>query len=271
MKHIKTMFIVITVILLICFCAYSYIRKKPNSINDWENHIIAHRGASGEEPEHTYAAYDLAIEYGIKYIEQDCVFSKDGTLFVSHDLDVEYDGEIKAISDLTDEELISIGILKLEDVFLTYEDSDVNFVVELRPDFRDSYNGLSQAQCFIDLLSSMGTMNYCERIIVQCWELNTAQIVKSYSDSIRTMYLISLQDEESIMSVCLSDNIDMICLPYPFLSELYISEIHSSGKLCGVYTVNRAEEIRNAIVNGVDFYFTDFVARAIVLECKYRH
>ena len=32
---------------------------------------IGHRGASGDAPEHTFAAYDLALERGVDYIEQD--------------------------------------------------------------------------------------------------------------------------------------------------------------------------------------------------------
>ena len=32
---------------------------------------IAHRGASGHAPEHTFAAYDLALEMGATHIEQD--------------------------------------------------------------------------------------------------------------------------------------------------------------------------------------------------------
>jgi glycerophosphoryl diester phosphodiesterase len=35
--------------------------------------IIAHRGASGYRPEHTLAAYELAIALGADYIEPDLV------------------------------------------------------------------------------------------------------------------------------------------------------------------------------------------------------
>ena len=54
--------------------------------NDSSSRVYSHRGASGEEIEHTVAAYDLAILYGSKYIEQDLVTSRDNTLYVSHDL-----------------------------------------------------------------------------------------------------------------------------------------------------------------------------------------
>lgn len=50
--------------------------------------IIAHRGASGERPEHTRAAYELAIEQGADFIEPDLVMSRDGVLIVRHENEI---------------------------------------------------------------------------------------------------------------------------------------------------------------------------------------
>jgi glycerophosphoryl diester phosphodiesterase len=47
--------------------------------------IIAHRGASGYRPEHTLAAYELAIALGADYIEPDLVSTKDGILIARHE------------------------------------------------------------------------------------------------------------------------------------------------------------------------------------------
>ena len=44
--------------------------------------MIAHRGASADAPEHTIAAYDLALEQGADYLEQDLQLTKDGALVV---------------------------------------------------------------------------------------------------------------------------------------------------------------------------------------------
>jgi glycerophosphoryl diester phosphodiesterase len=46
---------------------------------------IGHRGASGYAPEHTFAAYDLALDLGADYIEQDLQLTSDGVLVVLHD------------------------------------------------------------------------------------------------------------------------------------------------------------------------------------------
>ncbi|MBP7630999.1 MAG: hypothetical protein KA758_11150, partial [Acidimicrobiales bacterium] len=47
--------------------------------------VIAHRGASGLAPEHTFAAYDLAVEQGADFIEHDLQLTADGVLVVVHD------------------------------------------------------------------------------------------------------------------------------------------------------------------------------------------
>jgi glycerophosphoryl diester phosphodiesterase len=46
---------------------------------------IGHRGASGYAPEHTIASYDLALDLGADYIEQDLQLTKDGVLVALHD------------------------------------------------------------------------------------------------------------------------------------------------------------------------------------------
>ena len=47
--------------------------------------VIAHRGASGYRPEHTLAAYELAIDQGADVIEPDLVPTRDGVLVARHE------------------------------------------------------------------------------------------------------------------------------------------------------------------------------------------
>lgn len=50
--------------------------------------VIAHRGASGERPEHTLAAYERAIDAGADYIEPDLVATKDLVLVARHEPEI---------------------------------------------------------------------------------------------------------------------------------------------------------------------------------------
>ncbi|RZJ19494.1 MAG: glycerophosphodiester phosphodiesterase [Brevundimonas sp.] len=57
-------------------------RALPNPL------VIAHRGASGERPEHTRTAYELAIDQGADVIEPDLVMTRDGHLVVRHENEI---------------------------------------------------------------------------------------------------------------------------------------------------------------------------------------
>jgi len=50
--------------------------------------LIGHRGASGYRPEHTLAAYRLAVAQGADYIEPDLVSTKDGVLVARHENEI---------------------------------------------------------------------------------------------------------------------------------------------------------------------------------------
>lgn len=50
--------------------------------------VIAHRGASGERPEHTLLSYALAIDQGADFIEPDLVPTKDGVLVARHENEI---------------------------------------------------------------------------------------------------------------------------------------------------------------------------------------
>ncbi len=59
--------------------------------------LIAHRGASGNAPEHTLEAYRLAIEQGAHYVEQDLQITKEGVLVCLHDLSLERTTNVQEI------------------------------------------------------------------------------------------------------------------------------------------------------------------------------
>jgi glycerophosphoryl diester phosphodiesterase len=58
---------------------------------------VAHRGASAYAPEHTIAAYRLALEQGSDYVEQDLQITKDGVLVCLHDLTLERTTDVEDV------------------------------------------------------------------------------------------------------------------------------------------------------------------------------
>ena len=76
-------------------CSAEYVTAQP-TLDGHPPIVIAHRGASGERPEHTLASYRLAIDLGADYIEPDLVLTKDGVLVARHE------NEISGTTDVAD-------------------------------------------------------------------------------------------------------------------------------------------------------------------------
>lgn len=71
--------------------------------------IVAHRGYSAAYPENSAAAFERAIEAGVKWIETDVRFTRDGALVCAHDPDLKrVAGEPRAVAELTLQEVMSI-------------------------------------------------------------------------------------------------------------------------------------------------------------------
>ena len=66
--------------------------------------VIAHRGASGYRPEHTLAAYRLAIRLGADYIEPDLVATKDGVLVARHENEISTTTDVAEHPEFADRE-----------------------------------------------------------------------------------------------------------------------------------------------------------------------
>jgi glycerophosphoryl diester phosphodiesterase len=64
--------------------------------------LIAHRGASGHLPEHTLAAYALAILQGADFIEPDLVATRDGVLVARHENEIGGTTDVAAHEEFAD-------------------------------------------------------------------------------------------------------------------------------------------------------------------------
>ncbi|MCX6551330.1 MAG: glycerophosphodiester phosphodiesterase family protein [Acidobacteria bacterium] len=59
--------------------------------------LISHRGASAYAPENTLPSYELAIQQGADYVEQDLQVTKDGVLMCLHDLTLERTTDVEDV------------------------------------------------------------------------------------------------------------------------------------------------------------------------------
>lgn len=64
--------------------------------------VIGHRGASGYRPEHTRAAYELAIALGADAVEPDIVATRDGVLVLRHENEISGTTDVAARPEFAD-------------------------------------------------------------------------------------------------------------------------------------------------------------------------
>ena len=64
--------------------------------------VIGHRGAAGYLPDHTLAAYALAIKLGADFIEPDLVSTKDGRLIARHEANITATTDVAAHPEFAD-------------------------------------------------------------------------------------------------------------------------------------------------------------------------
>ncbi|MEL7242277.1 MAG: esterase-like activity of phytase family protein [Cyanobacteria bacterium J06573_2] len=117
--------------------------------------VIAHRGASGELPEHTLEAYRLAITQGANFIEPDLVITKDGVLIARHEPILD---DTTNVAEVFGEERKSTKNLDGEEVTAYFaEDFTLEEIKQLRAvqprDFRDqSFNGEFEIPTFQEVI-----------------------------------------------------------------------------------------------------------------------
>ena len=185
-------------------------------LGDWitADRVYSHRGSAGSN-EHSFEAYDAAIEAGSHNIEQDVVISKDGTLYVSHDLTAAaMTGDGRAYSDMTDAEIDSLTtnsgghILKLSEVFEKYGNR-VHYLIELK----------SEDDATIEAFKDVIDKNEVEGIItVQSTDLKVLNKLEDIYPEMPKLYLCKTQSDVS--TGINSDVTDSVCVSNGLVSPI---------------------------------------------------
>lgn len=230
-------------------------------------HVFSHRGSAGPE-EHSFKAYDAAIEAGSRYIEQDVVISSDKVLYVSHDDNAlamtGYNGNYEYMSSETIDGLTTEAgnkILRLSEVFDKYG-KDINYVIELKA------NSDACIMAFEQMVEDYGLS---DNIIVQSMHAETLEIIENkYPDMPKLFVCWNQGAFDSVLDL---PYVDMISVrgetETGIFTESNCKAAHDAGKKFGAWTLNTEDEIKKAIDMGADNYFTDDTALALSIEKDY--
>jgi glycerophosphoryl diester phosphodiesterase len=97
----------LAIIAMLSACSFESPKMQP-TLDGKPAIIIAHRGASGERPEHTLSSYSLAIQYGADFIEPDLVLTKDGVLVSRHENEISETTDVAAHAEFSDRKTTKI-------------------------------------------------------------------------------------------------------------------------------------------------------------------
>ncbi|MSU30995.1 glycerophosphodiester phosphodiesterase [Staphylococcus sp. McC-251-APC-3A2] len=255
------------------------------------NVSIAHRGASGYAPEHTFYAYDKSHkEFNADYIELDLQMTKDGNLIAMHDEDVERTtGHKGRVEDYTTKELkqMDVGswfnkkysqyakkeykgakIPTLEEILDRYGDN-ANYYIETKSP--DVYPGMEEK-----LLHSLEKHNLLSnqklnkgQVVIQSFSQESLLKVANMNNQIPLVQLVDKdklstftdEDLKFISSYAIGVGPD-----YSDLDEQMVQKLHNYNLKVHPYTVNTEKDMQQMLNIGVDGVFSNYIDNYIKLK-----
>jgi glycerophosphoryl diester phosphodiesterase len=226
--------------------------------------IIAHRGASGEAPENTLAAFALALKQGSEAIELDVHLSADRRVIVCHDNTVDRTTNGSgAIESLTVEELKQFDAgswfegkyagekLPLLEEVLELVPPEIEINVEIK-----GCDSAGICETLAELLRKRGRI---DSVFVSSFHFPMLLDIKRLEPSIRTGLLFSKKTHGHLIAA------DQCGIPiyslhphHSWISKDYVEEASRHNLSVYPWTVNEEGKIREMIEAGVSGIITNY-------------
>ena len=250
-----------------------------------KNVAIAHRGASGYAPEHTFFAYDKAKnELGADYIELDLQMTKDGNLIAMHDETVDrttggkFHGPVK---NYTTAQLKQMDVgswfnqknpqyanpkyagaqVPTLDEILTRYGPDTNYYIETKSP--DVYPGMEEA--VLKTLNNHNMLNEQSlnqgHVLLQSFSPESLNKLHQLNSNVP---LIRLLDKGELRSLTQQDfnQIRQYAIgvgpEYTDLTKQNVKNLKRAGLLVHPFTVNNEADMHRLNQYGVDGVFTNY-------------
>jgi glycerophosphoryl diester phosphodiesterase len=241
---------------------------------------IGHRGASAYAPEHTFAAYDLALEQGADYIEIDLQMTADGVLVALHDKTLNrtadapegvperYCRGLVSKKTLEQIQMCDAGswfspeyageqIPTLEEIFLKYGTS-VNYYIETKNP--EAAPGMEE-----ELLRLMDEYDLTEpaednwQVLIQSFSAESLMKIHEMNSELPLIQLYWAGTSKSIQRDL--DAVSEYAVGIgPYKQDVDAALVEAAHEHCLAvhpYTVNTVEEMEALIALGVDGMFTN--------------
>jgi glycerophosphoryl diester phosphodiesterase len=283
MHHLRlTTILTIALLSTVVFLSAPEVRAAPETESSLDGPVlnIGHRGASAYAPEHTFAAYDLALEQGADYIEVDLQMTADGVLVAMHDKTLNrtatapegvpkrYCRGLVSKKTLEQIKMCEVGswfspeyadeqIPTLEEIFQRYGTS-VNYYIETKnpkaaPGMEEELLRLMDEYGLIEPAAenwSVLIQSFSAESLMKIHELEpTLPLIQLYWAGTSKTIQRDL-DEVSTYAVGIGPY-------YPDVDAALVEAAHERCLAVHPYTVNTVEEMEALILLGVDGMFTN--------------
>ncbi len=232
---------------------------------------IAHRGASSYAPENTFAAFDYALELGVRHVELDVHFSRDGHLVVIHDdtLDRTTDGTGR-VADRTLAELRSLDagawfgaeyggerIRTLAEVFERYK-GRLHFHVEIKA----RAEGLASRTADMVRAHGLGS----DVTITSFWK-PCIEEVRAYAPELASGWLAPMGPgsgwDDSIIGQAVELGLEQVCPRADVTTPELVSALHGEGFVVRCHGVYDERLMRHVVDSGADGMTINFPDKLI--------
>ena len=237
------------------------IRNGSNLITDVVQPIsvTAHRGGATYAPENTIPALEMAIENLSDYAEIDVQESKDGVVFLLHDLNLKRTtGKNEYAYNLPYSEIRTLDAGKyfnqsFEGTYIptlaeVLELCKGKLKLNIEIKGSDRFEGLVEK-----VVHLIEEYDFKEQCVITSMNYDYLEKVKELNPDIKTGY---------IMKVVLGNfsqmkDVDFFSMKHTLISEELVAKAHENGKEIHVWTVNARSTIQEMIAYGVDNIITD--------------
>ena len=235
--------------------------------------VIAHRGASGNAPENTMAAFRKAVALGATFIETDLQLSRDARFVAIHDatLNRTTNGQ-GAVHDMTLAELQKLDagswfgsefagerIPTLEEILEFSKKNDVVFYLELKP--AGSWGG---EHALIGALRESGEI---PRAVVISFDASIVLSLRKIEPTLMTGLLYDGQVEKPIQKA-VEIGARQLAVRGDLVSPALLAEARKKDLQVVCWTVNHPAHMRMLIAAGVDGIMSDYPDRLVAAVRK---
>jgi glycerophosphoryl diester phosphodiesterase len=226
---------------------------------------IAHRGASKLAPEHSLAAYALALAQGADVLELDLRLTRDAALVVAHDRTLERTlGVTSTIADLTLAELEGVGgsraPLRLEQVFDHFPEARFN--LELKDDSPAAAQALARLLRERRVTERVLVASAHRQVLAELRAASAGEVTTSASTEEALEYYFC----QLMKRTCPAPYSALQLPPLGWLgitSAAFVQRVHERGLLVHYWTVDDPARMRQLLEAGADGIMTN---RPDVLE-----